>query len=149
MSKELKVGQKLYHFAYGPLTIIGVSSNYVDTVADFPTGYRGGNGVGQSSQCWLIETVGHWLFENESQVGTENNNFDWKKIWSSYNHAPVLPVADAKDTNNWHTYYTKGVGLKKQEVSPVGIAGAEVISPVGIAGTNPDGDVSPVGIVRK
>ena len=101
MSKEISVGQKLYHFAYGPLTVVHVShdptADYVETVADFPIGYRGGKGSGQPKQVWRMETIGHWLFENENEVGNENNDFPYAKCWPNDPHEPIFPVADAKD----------------------------------------------------
>ena len=148
MGKEIKVGQKLYHFAYGPLTVTSISDDYVETVADQPSGYRGGKSGAVQRQTWIVDTIGHWLFENPSDVGKENNDFDWKKHWPDYAHEPVLPVRDAQDRGNWHPYFTGGT-TTGGEISPVGIAGTGASSPVGITGTNPDGDLSPVGIKNK
>ena len=37
---EIRIGQKLYHFAYGPMTVIKVGKDTVTTVADYPKGFR-------------------------------------------------------------------------------------------------------------
>lgn len=152
MSKEISVGQKLYHFAYGPLTVTHVAhekfGDYVETVADDPTGYRGGEkGLGESKQTWLLDTVGHWLFETKEEVGTENNDFDWKKHWPEYTHEPVLPVNDSRNKNNWHTFY--GVNGNTKEVSPVKVSKSGGLSPVKVRETNIDDDLSPVRVIEK
>jgi len=106
---NINPGQKLYHFAYGPLTVTDVvisnNGNTVRTVADDLAGYRFKACSPQATQMWLLDTVGHWIFESEDQVGTENNDFDWKACWPDYEHAPTEPVASAQDRENWHGYY--------------------------------------------
>ncbi len=154
MAKEIHVGQKLYHFAYGPLTVTHIShgerGDYVETVADMPSGYRGGKGSGEPTQTWILDSVGHWLFETPGEVGSENNDFDWKKHWPEYAHAPLLPVNDAHDKNNWHTFY--GVGNTEAGTSgpsPVGVTKTGGASPVGVSGKKKGEEASPVGVVRK
>ena len=153
MVKEIKVGQKLYHFAYGPLTVTQVTheqrGDYVNTVADMPSGYRGGKGAGEPKQTWLLDSIGHWLFETPGEVGNENNDFDWKKHWPDYTHEPVLPVRDSRDKSNWHTFYGVSGTKDGQGASPVGVSKAGGASPVGVSGTNNGEIASPVGVVKK
>lgn len=154
MSKEISVGQKLYHFAYGPLTVTHVAhekfGDYVETVADDPTGYRGGEkGLGESKQTWLLDTVGHWLFETKEEVGSENNDFDWKKHWPEYTHEPVLPVNDSRNKSNWHTFYGVSGSKTSKGLSPVGVKKVEEPSPVGVSKTSNETDLSPVGVSKK
>ena len=111
---EIQVGQKLYHFAYGPVTVIKVTSehtgDYVETTVDDPHGFRMPGHACHPSQIWLMDTVGHWIFETPEEVGTENNDFDWKKRWSSKHaeeHMKSLVEEAAKDKNNWHAFYAK------------------------------------------
>ena len=106
-------GQKLYHFAYGPMTVTEVNmsknGNIIRTTVDDPAGYRRKEDCPlQTTQMWILETVGHWLFESADEVGSENNDFDWKQFWPEYAHAPEEPVTSAKDRDNWHEFYKAG-----------------------------------------
>ena len=105
----IQPGQKLYHFAYGPLTVIEViiskNGDTVRTVMDDPDGYRFWTCSLQPTQMWLLDTVDHWLFQTADKVGSENNDFDWKKIWPHFEHAPTEPMESAKNHENWHKYF--------------------------------------------
>ena len=53
----------------------------------------------------MLDTVDHWLLQTADKVGVENNDFDWKKIWKEFEHAPTEPVESAKDRENWHMHF--------------------------------------------
>lgn len=173
MKKEIKIGQKLYHFSYGPMTVINIThdangEDYIETVIDDPKGIKQNDFNYADKRIWLLDTVGHWLFESKSDVGSENNDFDWKKIWPGYKSAPVNPVRRALDKSKWHTFFgvkSKDLKAGSKDSSPVGLLpsdgsddsspvgflpndGSDDSSPVGIIGSNGDLESSPVGVIK-
>lgn len=81
--ENLAIGTKLYHYCYGPMTVVAIDDKYITTTVDDPDGFSEALKSGSPSPVllsrehrWIKECVGHWVFLTPGEIGTENNNFD-------------------------------------------------------------------------
>ena len=67
-------GTKLYHYAYGPMTVVGCDEKYVEVVIDHPE-FVSSELVKNEVKTFALVCVGQWIFERESDVGNESKDF--------------------------------------------------------------------------
>lgn len=150
MKTDLYIGQKLYHYAFGPMTITRIDDQYLSTTIDNRQGILLENaplGADEDTR-WFVNSVGHWIFTDPDMVGNINNEFKAPDTFYDMNLMRV--VQQAEDPGNWHSYYGKKKTNKAKGSSPVGIVGKSADdSPVGVRGKNTTSESSPVGVIKK
>lgn len=146
--EKFAIGTKMYHYCYGPMTVVSVDENYVTTTVDDPDGFADvvknePKRVHMMSKehRWIKESVGHWVFLTPEEVGTENNNFDY----------PYQPKS-AMEVNPelLHSAFSKDKKKFASKVSTVGVKKASSESTVGVIKNGMDVHTgeSAVGVVK-
>lgn len=134
-------GVKLYHYAFGPMTVVGCDDKYVETTIDIPAGVGIQTNTNEVKVFNLL-CVGHWIFENESDV---------LKIDTDFVHGSVSlpPIEKLKEANLLHVRYSDNV---VEGITPVKVAKkGDDITPVKKmpAKDNIGSDVTPVKVAKN
>lgn len=106
-------GVKLYHYIFGPLTVVNCDEKYVETVINYPEGVVSGINT-HEIKIFNLACVGHWVFEDEADV---------LKIDSEFEHGSTKIQYSAEKT---HQRYANGIPTSKGKVTDVKVAGGKI-----------------------
>ena len=75
---SVQAGTKLYSYCYGPMTVTARDDKYLYAKADDLSEAAGTIQKYDSltpEHCFLLSSIGHWVFLDAKDVGCEDNNF--------------------------------------------------------------------------
>lgn len=93
--QDVRIGEKLYHWRYGTVTVIGIDYNYIETKIDNPNGivYLEGDSYNpyykEPIKKFPKDSVGYWLFLNKNDIGKENDGTNIKQ--GQFPNAIIFP----------------------------------------------------------
>lgn len=124
-------GVKLYHYAFGPMTVVGCDDKYVEVAIDYPDKVVVATNVHERKVFNLL-CVGHWIFENEADVLKIDEDFVHASTKMKFDANIVHGKYSSKSTSDKSVKAVKVVDENGKEVRAVKVmndndnAGAEV-----------------------